>query len=129
MHFLIIPVSAWIVCGLIKFGVNSVKYPAEAVDRIGHGGFPSNHTAIVSSVMWALMIGGEWNTAGLALAVLMTSVFDAMGLRREVGRHATILKQLSGTQMREVMGHSLVDVGGGLAVGLTVAIVFHLIYV
>lgn len=121
MVFLLIPITAWIVCGTLKFGFNVVSNGYDAIERIGHGGFPSNHTAIVSSVTWALIITGEWHTAGLALAVLMIVVFDAVGLRRAVGQHAAAINKLTGSQLRELMGHNLVAVTAGFLVGLLVA--------
>lgn len=124
MWFLTIPVVAWIVCGTLKFMINFTRHRFDAIDRIGHGGFPSNHTAIVSSIMWALMLTGEWHTAALALALLMISIFDATGLRREVGRHAVAINQLTTSRLREIMGHNLLDVAGGFLVGLAVAVTY-----
>jgi acid phosphatase family membrane protein YuiD len=115
------PLVAWIVCGTIKFAINFLRY-GDAVSRIGHGGFPSNHTAIISSVLCTFLLVGAWSMAGLAMAVLMIHVFDATGLRREVGRHATAINQLStGLHLREVTGHSGSDIVGGLAVGFVIA--------
>jgi len=91
MWFVTIPILTWITCGAIKFGVKVIRSRYDVVNRIGHGGFLSNHTAIVSSVMWALMSAGEWHMASFAVAVLMICVFDATGLRQEVGYHATAI--------------------------------------
>jgi acid phosphatase family membrane protein YuiD len=122
MAFVTIPIVTWIVCGTLKFGINAVRSGSGAFDRIGHGGFPSNHTAILSSLMWAFGLIGEWQMAGLAVAVLMIHVFDAIGLRREVGYHAAAINQLSGSRLREIMGHKPFEVAGGLVVGLMVAV-------
>ena len=127
MPFLTLPIVTWLICGTVKFGVNLFRTGSEAVSRVGHGGFPSNHTAIVSSMMCALLLMREWHIAGLALAVLMVLIFDATGLRREVGRHATVINQLSGTRFREIMGHSFLDIAGGLVIGIAVAGVYWLI--
>jgi hypothetical protein len=124
MPFVTIPVAAWIVCGSIKFGINFIRSGSGAFERIGHGGFPSNHTAIVSSLMWTFGLIGEWQMAGLAVAVLMIHVFDAIGLRREVGYHARAINQLSGARLREIMGHKPFEVVGGLGVGLAVALTY-----
>jgi acid phosphatase family membrane protein YuiD len=126
MAFLTLPVAAWIVCGSIKFGINFARNGSGAFQLIGHGGFPSNHTAIISSLMWTFGFMGEWKMAGLAVAVLMIHVFDALGLRREVGYHAKAINQLSGSRLREVVGHKPVEVAGGLVVGLVVAVSYWL---
>ncbi len=124
MPLMTLPLVVWIVCGAIKFGVNAARYGGEAIRRLGHGGFPSNHTAIVSSLMWAFALVGEWHLAALALAVLMVLIFDATGLRREVGRHAVALNQVAGAQMREIMGHTSIDIAGGLLLGLLLAVAY-----
>jgi len=124
MGFLTLPVSAWVVCGMIKFGVNFVRHGREAFERIGHGGFPSNHAAIISSIMWALIFIGDWNMAGLALAVLMICIFDATGLRRQIGYHAAAINELTACRLREIVGHNPIEIAAGLVVGLTVAIVY-----
>ena len=121
MPVVTIPITAWLVCGLAKFATNFIRYGYDAVQRIGLGGFPSNHTAVVSSIMWALALTGDWHTAGLALGVLMIHVFDATSLRREVGRLALALNPLVGSQLREFIGHNLWEIAGGLTVGLAVA--------
>jgi acid phosphatase family membrane protein YuiD len=121
MIFLSIPITAWVFCGSIKFALNAFRYGSEAMERIGHGGFPSNHTAIISSLVWSLSLVGEWRMAGLALAVLMTHIFDATGLRREIGRHAEAINQLTAKKLREIIGHKPADIAGGLVVGLIVA--------
>jgi acid phosphatase family membrane protein YuiD len=121
MEFATIPIVTWFLCGVIKFVVNTARYGHEAVARIGHGGFPSNHTAIISSIMWASMLAQEWHMTGLALAVLMIYIFDATGLRREVGRHAAAINQYTGAELREIIGHNVLDIAGGLTVGLAVA--------
>jgi acid phosphatase family membrane protein YuiD len=120
MLFVTIPLVAWVVCGSIKFGVNLIRY-GSALDRIGHGGFPSNHTAIIASVVWSFGLTGEWRMAGLGLGVLMTHIFDATGLRREIGRHAEAINQSTGLRLREIIGHKPADIAGGVVVGLIVA--------
>jgi acid phosphatase family membrane protein YuiD len=121
MTILTLPVIAWLVCGGVKFCVNCVRNGLCAFALIGHGGFPSNHTAIVSSIMWMLVLSSDWNIAALAVAVLMIHVFDAVGLRREIERHAVALNQLTGLQLRETVGHTSKDIIGGLVVGFVVA--------
>ena len=126
MVFVTMPLVAWIVCGTIKFAVNLLRY-GDAVSRIGHGGFPSNHTAIIASVLCAFLLAGAWSMAGLAMAVLMIHVFDATGLRREIGRQAAVINQLAGLRLREVTGHNGLDIAGGLVIGFMVAATYWLL--
>lgn len=121
MDFVTLPIVTWLVCGTVKWTFNFIRAGSNAFQLIGHGGFPSNHTAIVSSLMWAFLIAREWHMAGLAVAVLMVLIFDATGLRREIGRHAVAINQLTGSKHREVVGHTCFDIVGGLLIGLAVA--------
>jgi len=125
--FVTLPAATWLVCGAIKFAVNLTRYGSAAFERIGHGGFPSNHTAILSSVMWAFCLMQDWPMVTLALAVLMVYVFDAIGLRREVGYHAVAINRATGARLREVMGHKPLEVAAGLTVGLVVAVAYWMI--
>lgn len=120
MLFLTIPVIAWLVCGTLKFAWNAAVHGRGAFKRIGHGGFPSNHTAVISSVLCALIFENEWRAAGLALALLMVVVFDAVGLRQQISRHAAALNKLAGAELREIVGHSVPAVAAGFAVGAAV---------
>lgn len=121
MWILTLPVVTWIICGGLKFAVNFWRFGGGALKRIGLGGFPSNHAAIASSLLWALAFAGEWKIAALALGMLMIHVFDATSLRREVGRHAAVLNTLTEPQLREIVGHNAWEIAGGLAVGFAVA--------
>jgi acid phosphatase family membrane protein YuiD len=121
MWFVTIPIAAWITCGTLKFFVNFIRAGSAAIRLIGHGGFPSNHTAIVSSVMWACLLSQRWEMGSLALAVLMIYVFDAMGLRREIGSHAMAINKLTDARCREILGHTPFEVFGGLVLGFAIA--------
>ena len=49
--YLITPFLAWLVAGCLKFLINSIKAKQLAFGLIGYGGLPSNHSAIVSSMV------------------------------------------------------------------------------
>ena len=120
----IVPVFAWLVAGTTKFIVNYIRFRKEAVALIGNGGFPSTHTTVISStVFFAGLVEGIFNPIfSLGLAVLMITVFDAMGLRRAVGKQAAVLNQSvipekTLERLRERQGHTPFEVLGGLLVG------------
>jgi len=52
--YLITPFAAWLVAGVMKFIVNSIKAKKLAFGLIGYGGLPSNHSAIVSSMVFLI---------------------------------------------------------------------------
>jgi acid phosphatase family membrane protein YuiD len=129
-HYLITPFVAWFVAGSLKFLINSLIAKKAATHLIGYGGLPSNHSAIVSSM--AALIGLREGIAHPAFGVAVTLAFivmlDASSLRRQIGKHAAALNQLalrqdpSSPQLRERMGHSVVEIGAGVTVGILVAL-------
>lgn len=125
--YLATPFLTWLIAGSIKFAVNAVRSGKDAVGLIGYGGFPSNHSAIVSS-MAALIATREGMAApafGVAVTLAFIVILDAASLRKEVGRQAQAINRITaGKQdapvLRERMGHSRVEVLGGVFIGIAV---------
>ncbi len=124
------PPLAWLVAGLLKFAINSVKAGQPAFGLIGYGGLPSNHSAIVSSTaaLIAFKEGIGHPAFGVALTLAFIVMLDANSLRRQVGKHAAVINQLAAGKadmepLRERMGHTRVEIGAGVLVGIAVAAV------
>lgn len=103
----------------------------------GSGGMPSSHTAFVVSL--ALMIGAQegFDSAMFAAVAAFATIvmYDATGVRRETGRQGEVLneilrsvfvdgKPISDDNLKELVGHTKVEVAGGFLVGVTVACVY-----
>ena len=132
MSYAVTPFLAWLVAGVLKFLVNSLRAGKLAFGLIGYGGLPSNHSAIVSST--AALIAFKEGLAHPAFGVAVTLAFivmlDAGSLRRQVGKHAQainvlIANSLECPPLRERMGHSHLEIAAGIAVGIVVAAVVH----
>ena len=128
MSYAATPFLAWLVAGVLKFTINSVKAGQLAFGLIGYGGLPSNHSAIVSSVaaLIALKEGFEHPAFGVALALAFIVMLDAKSLRRQVGKHAEAINRLNAdrpdtTPLRERMGHTRIEIAAGILVGVGVA--------
>lgn len=130
--YALIPFCAWLAAGILKFLVNSIKARQWAFGMVGYGGFPSNHSAIVSST--ATLIGlreGVGHPAfGVALSLAFIVMLDASSLRRQIGKQAEAINRLSGqneanTRLRERMGHTRLEIAAGIAVGCAVAVAMH----
>jgi acid phosphatase family membrane protein YuiD len=96
------------------------------------GGMPSSHAALV----WALATGAGihegFDTAVFALTLVLALVvsYDAAGIRRAAGRHANVINQLIDElahghplreeQLKEILGHSPVEVLAGALFGVIV---------
>ena len=99
------------------------------------GKFPSSHTATVTAL--ALRIGVDWgfSSVGFAISFIFGSIViaDATGVRHEVGKHAKYInnqikkgksmESIAMIEMKELVGHSLGEVLGGLFVGITVVVI------
>ncbi len=118
--YLLAPFVGWLAAGVLKYIVNQLRF-GNARERIGNGGFPSNHTTIMTATV--MLIGFREGFAdplfGLGAAVAFIVIIDATGLRRHVGAHAARINALepAGSRLRESMGHNVIEVLGGLALG------------
>lgn len=126
--YAVTPFLAWLVAGVSKFIINSIKVKRLAFGLIGYGGLPSNHSAIVSSM--ATLIGIKEGIGHPAFGVAITLAFivmlDANSLRRQVGKHAVAINKLAAgapnhQALRERMGHTRLEIATGIAVGMAVA--------
>lgn len=124
------PFIAWLVAGITKFAINSIKVKQLAFGLIGYGGLPSNHSAIVSSMaaLIAFKEGIGHPAFGVALALAFIVMLDANSLRKQVGKYAVMLNKLAETLgdvelLRERMGHSKIEILAGVVVGIGVAAV------
>ena len=127
--YLITPFLAWLTAGILKFIINSIKARQLAFGLIGYGGLPSNHSAIVSSMaaLIALREGIDHPAFGVALTLAFIVMLDANSLRRQVGKHAQAINELGRQQglalsLRERMGHTRLEIGAGIVVGIAVAV-------
>jgi acid phosphatase family membrane protein YuiD len=130
LSYLLTPLLTWLVVGPIKFAITSVRQRRLAFNLIGNGGFPSNHSAVVTSMatLIALHEGIGHPAFGVAVTLAFIVMIDANSLRQHVGRHAAAINRLSNgmpEHLRERMGHTLVEIGGGIVTGIGMG---HLIY-
>ena len=126
MLYILMPFVAWVTAGATKFLINYLRFGKEAKNLIGYGGFPSTHTTILSSVIFLAGFREGFQTPifSVGLGALLVLVIDAHGLRRKVGEQAAALNRLQGeTKLRERMGHSWMEIGGGLGLGGVVGFV------
>ncbi len=105
----------------------------------GMGGMPSSHTALVVAlaISTAFQEGVGSTTFAVVFILAAVVIYDALGVRRETGRQSEVLNQIvthvlvegkpiTEKQLRELIGHSPVEVLGGLIVGIVMALVFVL---
>ncbi len=101
---------------------------------ISAGGMPSSHSALVVSTALAIGLYYGFDTPVFALAVAMVMVitYDATNIRRQAGLHAQKInilineifsgQPITEEQLKEVLGHTPLEVAGGIILGLAVAL-------
>jgi acid phosphatase family membrane protein YuiD len=128
LAYLVTPLITWTVVGPLKFLINSIRTRQWAFGLVGNGGFPSNHSAVVSSMatLIALREGMSEPAFGVAVTLAFIVIIDANSLRRHVGKQAAAINRIATDDpqhghLRERMGHTLVEIAGGLCTGVAIA--------
>jgi uncharacterized protein len=127
LGYSIVSFLAWLVTGLLKFLINSIQSKRLAFDLIGYGGLPSNHSAIVSSIVSLIGFREGFNhpAFGLAITLAFIVIMDAGNLRNQIGKHAIKINQVSKMNknylpLRERIGHSWIEILTGIVVGTSI---------
>jgi hypothetical protein len=133
---LITTLFAWIFAQTIKVAIGVVR--EKRFDFrwfVGTGGMPSSHTAGAACLATAVGMSSGFNSVHFALAASFAIVvmFDAQGVRRATGRQARILNKITEDiywqgkiredRLRELIGHTPIEVIGGFIVGVAVALI------
>ena len=104
------------------------------------GGMPSSHSALIVGVTNAigLYIGYGSPLFALGVAISMIVTYDAAVIRRQAGMHAERINVLfeellkghmwDEEELREVLGHTPLEVTGGILWGIVVTTVLWLIW-
>lgn len=103
------------------------------------GGMPSSHTSLVTTLtLGVAAIEGTGSTVfAITLVFSLYFIFEATGLRQEVGQQARILNEMfdellaqhtvrpDQARLRELVGHTWAEVLGGGIVGVLVFLVLR----
>lgn len=104
------------------------------------GGMPSSHTALMVSGTLAVGLyhGFDNPIFGVAVAITMIIAHDAAGVRRQAGIQAERINLLveellhghmwNENELKELIGHTPLEVIGGIILGLLVAIVQWMVW-
>ncbi|MDY3243448.1 MAG: divergent PAP2 family protein [Candidatus Limiplasma sp.] len=140
-HVLFAALISWFVAQTLKIPIyHHVEHVWDFSRFHGSGGMPSSHSAMVTGT--AVMIGGLYGfdsgLFALSVVVAMIVMYDAAGVRRETGTQATVInqilkdmllngKKISDEELKELVGHTPLEVAGGALTGLAVAVIYLLI--
>lgn len=128
--------SAWAIAQTLKVIIGIIR--ERKFDFrwfVGTGGMPSAHTTGASCLATAIGLDYGFSSVHFALAVSFAIVvmFDAQGVRRATGKQARILNRITEDiywqgrinegRLRELIGHTPVEVIGGFLLGVIIALV------
>ncbi|XVE92206.1 hypothetical protein REPUB_Repub01dG0076900 [Reevesia pubescens] len=107
---------------------------------VGSGGMPSSHSATVAALATAIGFQEGFGGALFATALILACIvmYDATGVRLQAGRQAEVLNQIvyelpaehplaESRPLRELLGHTPLQVIAGGLLGVITAVVGHLI--
>ncbi|MFZ3054756.1 MAG: divergent PAP2 family protein [Minisyncoccales bacterium] len=98
------------------------------------GGFPSSHSATVTGLAVSIGLLYGFNSGFFSIAVILAffMIYDAKVIRGAAGKQAQSLNRLMEmfneeegqdmAKLREVLGHSILEIIGGILIGILVAI-------
>ncbi|MDD6051370.1 MAG: divergent PAP2 family protein [Clostridiales bacterium] len=135
---LICALTAWFVAQTMKIPTYwLIEKKLDWGRFFGSGGMPSSHSAFVISL--AMMVGATegFDTAAFAISVVLSAIvmYDASGVRHETGVQGQVLNEIiqkvfvdgqpiTDKELKELVGHTKVEVAGGFLVGLLTALAF-----
>lgn len=133
-QYIVCPILAWFFTGIIKFIVNAFRTGiSNAFNLIGYGGFPSNHSSIVTSMLFLILFNEGYSSAffGICFTFAIIILMDAKSLRGQIGKHAIQINKLNkinskeNYKLRERIGHTLFEIFSGCIVGIIIAFVIY----
>ena len=138
---LIACIVGWLTASLLKIPTYYIVHRRINLRQaFGTGGMPSSHAATMTATTLAigLFSGFDHPVFALAVAVSMIVIYDAAGVRREAGYHAVIINRLideyvkgpliDQKKLKEMIGHTPLEVVGGVISGLLSTLVLWLIW-
>ena len=142
MNFLALFQNKVLIAGLIAWALAQViKIPLDYLRTrrwnwallLTTGGMPSSHSALMTATTLAIGLYHGLDSPVFALGVVITMIvtYDAAGVRQQAGIHAQRINMIMAEllkghpinerELREMLGHTPLEVAGGILLGLAVA--------
>ncbi|MBE7071896.1 MAG: divergent PAP2 family protein [Ruminococcaceae bacterium] len=141
---LIVGIVSWFLAQVFKCISNLILTKKFSIERLfGDGGMPSGHSATVVSVAVATGLYEGFDSAIFAIAMILAIVVmhDAMNVRYQAGKQAELLnamadmfEKITGAdlpneeKLKELLGHTPLQVAAGCLLGIATAIIMYLIF-
>ncbi len=142
-HVLISALIAWGLAQILKIPIHYLQTGKRDWSLLFRaGGMPSSHSALVSAIAHGIGLSEGFSSPLFALTVAfaMIVIYDATGIRRQAGRHATIINAMvndflqghpehGSEKLREVLGHSPAEAIVGLIMGVGLTQAYFILFV
>lgn len=141
---LIVGIVSWFLAQVFKCISNLILTKKFSIERLfGDGGMPSGHSATVVSVAVATGLYEGFDTAVFAVAMILAIVVmhDAMNVRYQAGKQAALLNVMAETfekltgedlpneeKLKELLGHTPLQVAAGFVLGVCTAVGMYFIF-
>lgn len=136
---IVIAIISWLSAQIIKSLIDLFK--AKKINVVSlilaTGGFPSSHASFVTSLATSIGLGFGFDSGMFAIAagLAMVVISDARGIRQQASKQAQILnkiiedlylkKDFKIERLRELLGHTAVEVFAGSILGVLIAILLN----
>jgi acid phosphatase family membrane protein YuiD len=130
--------TAWFLAQVLKTLTTFWKHREFRAERlVGAGGMPSSHTSLVVGLASAVAFHDGVSSPLFAVSAVLAGIvmYDAAGVRRAAGKQAKVINKLvremrvehtiKDTRLKELLGHTPLEVLAGALLGFTVAYLFN----
>ncbi|MDR1530888.1 MAG: divergent PAP2 family protein [Clostridiales bacterium] len=135
---LLVSIAAWFVAQLIKLLIELARTrKVELSLFLSTGGMPSSHTSFVVAMGATLGLKYGFDSPYFAISAVLSMIVmtDAAGVRRAAGKQAAVINMLVESlehqgikldkKLKELLGHSPVEVAAGAILGVLIAVLSH----
>ena len=136
-RILVSAVTGWFVAQILKTLIYTLMTKRFEPERlVGSGGMPSSHSSFVCTcaTCTAILTGVDSVTFAISVVLALVVMYDAANVRKETGEQAKVLNyimenwgsqkpELFAEELKELIGHTWLQVGAGLVLGILVGVV------
>ena len=145
-YMLISGIFGWLTAQIIKIIINLCVFKKFDIKLLfANGGMPSSHSATVFALATAAAISCGLGTAQFAISAILCVIVinDALGVRQQAGKQARVInlmakkvfddgqthegKEGHGEKLKELVGHTPIQVVIGALLGFAVALTYAFI--
>ena len=135
-NIIIVSIASWAIAQIIKMILDVIT--TGEIDwelMVASGGMPSSHSSFVCALATSVGIKNGFDSSLFALCFVLAVVvmYDAAGVRRAAGFHAVIINKIMAglnikdEKLKELLGHTPIQVGAGAILGIIVAFVGNIL--